>query len=288
MLHTLFMASVNAEELVYTRAFADDDYGSYHVAVLNAVLVATKEFGDVTLVPHPHPMTQSRQKLTLLTGEADVMWSVTNQSREQKLIPIKLPLLKGFAGLRVLVIHPSRQGEFSKEVDSSALQTLTMVQGSDWPDKHVLIENGYNVEGEEWSLWFNSMYSMVSRQLVDAFPRNIVEVHRDLNRHQDMQLSLERFHLLTYPSYEYFFVSPNAPDLANRLRLGLIRILENGELGRIFDSYEVHKKAEMLADTQNRRVHELGNPAVPYKLNYARWDKHKALAIQALKKEMPK
>ncbi|KTF06392.1 hypothetical protein MGSAQ_002111, partial [marine sediment metagenome] len=30
------MASVNAEELVYTRAFADDDYGSYHVAVLNA------------------------------------------------------------------------------------------------------------------------------------------------------------------------------------------------------------------------------------------------------------
>lgn len=53
MLHTLLMASVNAEELVYTRAFADDDYGSYHVAVLNAVFAATPEYGDVALIPHP-------------------------------------------------------------------------------------------------------------------------------------------------------------------------------------------------------------------------------------------
>ena len=56
MLHTLLMASVNAEELVYTRAFADDDYGSYHVAVLSAVIAATPEYGDVALIPHSHPM----------------------------------------------------------------------------------------------------------------------------------------------------------------------------------------------------------------------------------------
>ena len=66
MLHTLLAAGVNAKELVYTRAFADDDYGSYHVAVLNAVFKATKEYGDITLVPHPQPMTQSRQMLSLL------------------------------------------------------------------------------------------------------------------------------------------------------------------------------------------------------------------------------
>ena len=73
MLHTLLVARVNAEELVYTRAFADDDYGSYHVAVLNAVFAATPEYGDVALTPHPHPMSQSRQLVTLLKGDADVM-----------------------------------------------------------------------------------------------------------------------------------------------------------------------------------------------------------------------
>ena len=65
MLHTLLLSSVNAEELVYIRAFADDDYGNYHVAVLNAVFKATKEYGDITLVPHPQPMTQSRQMLSI-------------------------------------------------------------------------------------------------------------------------------------------------------------------------------------------------------------------------------
>ncbi|GEA01353.1 hypothetical protein KUL17_02500 [Alteromonas sp. KUL17] len=286
MLHTLLIASVNAEELVYTRAFADGDYGNYHVAVLHALLNATKEYGDVTLVPHPQPMTQSRQMLSLLKEEADVMWSVTNQAREQKLIPIRLPLLKGFAGFRVLVINPSRRKELTKGADSRTLKSLTMVQGSDWPDIDVLTANGYKVEGEDWSLWFDSMYSMVSRNLVDAFPRNIIEVHRDLERHKNKDVALEQFHLLKYPNYEYFFVSPDNPALANRLRLGLIRILDNGELERIFNNFEGHRKAEILANDKNRKVHELGNPTIPYKLDYARWDKYKDLAIRALEKEM--
>ncbi|WP_334019142.1 hypothetical protein [Alteromonas sp. S015] len=271
---------------MYTRAFADNDYGNYQVAVLNAIFEATKEYGDITLVPHPQPMTQSRQVASLLNGEADVIWSVTNKAREQKLIPIRFPLLKGFAGLRVFVIHPARQNELHKDVDSRTLRNLTMVQGSDWPDIDVLTANGFNVEGEDWSLWFGSMYSMVSHNLVDAFPRNIIEVHRDLERHQDKHVSLEQFHLLKYPNYEYFFVRPDHPALANRLRLGLIRILENGKLERIFNSFEGHRKAELLADTERRKVHQLDNPTIPYQLNYARWDKHRELAISALKKEM--
>ena len=42
----------------------------------------------------------------------------------------------------------------------------------------------------------------------------------------------------------------------------------------------------MPTDTENRVVHELGNPTIPYKLEYARWDKYKDLAIPALEKEM--
>ena len=149
--------------------------------------------------------------LSLLKGEADIMWSVTNQAREQKLIPIKLPLLKVFSGFKVLVINPSRREELTKSADSRTLKSLTMVQGSDWPDIDVLTANGYSVEGEDWSLWFDSMYSMVSRNLVDAFPCNVIEVHRDLERHKDKYVTLEQFHLLKYPNYEYFFVSPDNP-----------------------------------------------------------------------------
>lgn len=281
MLHTLLMASVNAEELVYTRAFADDDYGSYHVAVLNAVFAATPEYGDVALIPHPHPMSQSRQLVTLLKGDADVMWSVTNSNREQRLLPIKLPLLKGYSGYRVLVINPSEQASFAQQT-GEALKQSTMVQGADWPDLNVLKANGYNVSGEDWSLWFHSMYSMVDKGLVDAFPRNIIEVHRDLTRHSEKAITLEKHHLLFYPNYEYFFVKPDNIALANRLRVGLIRVLESGELETIFNRFDAHRKAQRIADGKMRKVHMLTNPSIDYTLPYARWDKHTDLAINTL------
>tara|TARA_A200000159_G_C7019725_1_gene213377 strand:+ start:198 stop:410 length:213 start_codon:yes stop_codon:yes gene_type:complete len=68
------------------------------------------------------------------------------------------------------------------------------------------------------------------------------------------------------------------------LRLGLIRILDNGELERIFNNFEEHRKAEIFADAKNRKVHKLGNPTIPHKLDYARWNKYKEFAIRALKK----
>ena len=276
----------NHQSIVFTRAFADNDYGNYHVAVLQAALNATPDLGTTTLVPHPQPMSQSRQLVSLINGEADVMWSATSQVREKQLIPIRLPLLKGFAGFRVFVINPDKQDSFNYSIDSSTLKTRTLVQGSDWPDLTVLSSNGYNIEGEDWSLWFNSMYSLVEKNLVDAFPRNIIEVHRELSRHSDKHVSLEQYHLLNYPNYEYFFVSPNNQALANRLKIGLIRILENGELNNIFNYFDYHEEAGKLVDSGTRRIHYLDNPNIPYRINYARWDKHPQLAIEALRKEL--
>ena len=282
MLHSLIMVSVSADELVYARAFADGNYGSYHVAVLNAALEATQEYGEAVLVPHPHPMSQSRQQVSVLKGDADIMWSVTNNDREQRLLPIKLPLLKGYSGYRVLVINPAEQDKFIHQA-TEVLKKVTMVQGADWPDLDVLKANGYNVSGEDWSLWFHSMYSMVDKGLVDAFPRNIIEAHRDLARHTDKAITLEKHHLLLYPNYEYFFVKPGNVDLADRIRVGLIRLLKSGELETIFNQFDTHHKAQRIADGQTRKRHKLTNPSLNYTLPYARWDKQTKLAINALK-----
>ncbi|MCB4436099.1 hypothetical protein LHL20_07595 [Alteromonas sp. McT4-15] len=274
-----------ADEIIYTRAFADSDYGHYHIAVLQAALNITPELGTTSIAPHPHPMSQSRQLVSLINGDADIMWSVTNRTREQKLIAIKLPLLKGFAGHRVLVINPKRQLDFPLHIDINQLKSMTLVQGNDWPDLEILEHNGYTVSGEDWSLWFQSMFSMVERDLVDGFPRNVIEVHRDLARHADKNIILEKNHILRYPSYEYFFVSPQNSALANRLRIGLIRLLENGELSALFEAQEGHEHAALIVDSPSRTTHTLKNPAIPYVLDYAQWDKHASSAIKALHDE---
>ena len=63
---------------------------------------------------------------------------------------------------------------------------------------------------EKIGVWFLNVFNGLS-QPCRRFPRNIIEVHRDLERHKDKHVSLEQFHLLKYPSYEYFFVSPDNP-----------------------------------------------------------------------------
>lgn len=278
--------AVEDDSIVYTRDFAQSEYGGYHVSVLQEALDATSSFGTTKLEPHPQPMNQNRQLVSLLKGDGDVMWSVTNRDREQKLLAVKLPLLKGYAGYRVLVIHPDKQDEFNADIDSDTLKKRTFVQGSNWPDLEVLKLNGYSVEGEDWSLWFQSMYSMVERELVDAFPRNIIEVYRDLSRHTDKRVALEQHHLMIYPNYEYFFVSPDNPELANRLRTGLIILLENGKLAELFDRFQWHRKAEKLATSVARKKHYLDNPTIPYQLDYVQWDEETELAIDALKKDI--
>lgn len=282
---TIISQAKEADEIVYTRAFSDNDYGHYHIAVLQAALDITAEYGTTALTPHPHPMSQSRQMVSLHKGEADVMWSVTNRTREQNLIPIRFPLLKGYAGYRVLIIAPQKQRDLPPTLSDSQLKALSFVQGMDWPDLDVLKSNGYNAYGEDWSVWFSTMYSMVEKHLVDGFPRNIIEVHRDLARHSDKAIVLEQNHLLIYPNYEFFFVSPKKPNLAKRLRTGLIRLLESGQLNRFFNEFSWHQAANQLVDAGNREVHYLDNPSIPYMLDYARWDKYPQSAIEALKYE---
>lgn len=74
------------------------------------------------------------------------------------------------------MVNPAEQDKFTQQA-TEVLKKVTMVQGADWPDLDVLKANGYNVSGEDWSLWFHSMYSMVDKGLVDE---SIVKLHPTL------------------------------------------------------------------------------------------------------------
>lgn len=270
-------------DIIYTRAFPGEAYGYYHAKVLERAIAVTPEFGENKVVPHPQPMPQARQILTIRNGDAHVMWTVTTDEREKLMIPVRLPLLQGFAGYRVLVIQKGKQPDFPVSITTDQLRKLSSVQGNDWPDRTILLANGFDVHGADWSDWFSSMFIMVQRGVVDTFPRNIIEVHNDLARHKDKDVQLEQHHLLRYPNYEFFFVSPSTPELATRIRQGLIRMLESGEMRELFLAHESHKKAVNLVAAPVRQVHELTNPSLSYSLDYHRWSENPEKAITALR-----
>lgn len=274
------------DTVVIAKAFADDDFGKYQISVLSRALEVTSEFGDVNISLHPQPMSQSRQMRSLLEGSADVMWSVTSKSRELRLTPIRLPLLRGYSGHRVIVINTEEKAQFERITSVESLKAKKFVQGSDWPDFEILQANGFGVVSEDWSTWFRPMYLLVERNVVDGFPRNIIEIHNDIQYFDNNVLSVDEKHLISYPNYEYFFVRSDRQQLANRIRLGLIRLIQSGELEEIFYSFDTHILAnELLSDTK-RQVHKLNNPLIPGPLNYADWIATPQLAVKAIESEM--
>ena len=270
-LHSPYAPASEPGEVIFARAFADDAYGYYHTKILQRVLELTPEFGITNAVPHPQPMPQARQIIKLKSGEADVMWSATSDIRERQLLPVRFPLLQGLAGYRVLVINAYKQAQFPKSLNKEAIQSLVGVQGKDWPDLAVLQHNGFKVEGAQWSLWFHNMFTAVEKGMVDYFPRNVIEVTNDLERHKTKRIKLEDHFILRYPSYEYFFVSPGKPELVNRIQVGLLRMLDNGELKSMFEKHENHQRAMILVTDPNRKIIELANPDLSYQFDDPLW-----------------
>ncbi|WP_189404426.1 hypothetical protein [Alteromonas halophila] len=273
---------VQADEIVYTRAFDGSEYGYYHRDLLRHALAVTPEFGDTDVVAHSHPMPQGRQIVTLKRNQADVMWSMTSDEREAQLIPVRLPLLKGLAGYRLLIIRKDRQTDFPASLALPGLKQKTAIQGNDWPDLIILKRQGFSVEGIDWSEWYGAMFNMVERGVVDSFPRNIIEVSRDLARYESQVLTLERYHIIRYPTYEYLFVRPSAPQLARRIAVGLSRMIKSGEMEALFMRHENHRQAMTILNDDARTIHDIANPTLSYSLDYARWDLQPHKAATAL------
>lgn len=269
--HTAVLHAQEHEKVVYTRAFVGEAYGYYHAQVLKAALKVTPEFGNAEAVPHPQPMPQARQILMLQKGNGDVMWSATSDNREKALLPVRFPLLLGLAGYRVLVIHEDNQDAFPRTLSLAQLKQKVAVQGADWPDLQVLLSNDFEVKGAAWSTWFVSMFVSVQKGVVDYFPRNVIEVSKDLARHTDKNLAVEQHHMLRYPNYEYFFVSPQKPELVTRIKVGLKRLLKSGELRALFMSHENHRNALILATDPNRLIHDITNPTLTHEIHNSMW-----------------
>ncbi len=269
----LLSAPLYSETLTYTTSFAGSEYGKYHIAVLRAAIAETQDtHGEMQVRRHVLPMTQSRQVVTLLKGQGDVMWSVTSDALEQRLLPVRFPLLQGFGGYRVFVIHKNMQPFFQPTQSLAHIRNLVSVQGEDWPDFAILKDNQFKVAGSGWTNWYTTMYKSLERGMVDYFPRNIVEVHRDMEYHKNPHLVIEQNHMLVYPSYEFFFVSPARPELQKRLEEGMVRLLENGKLSELFRQNSEHRKALKLLDDSPRVIHRLDNNVLSYSLKYPNWE----------------
>ena len=194
------------------------------------------------------------------SGAIDVIALGTNAEREAQLLPVKIDILRGIVGFRLLVIRAADQKRITQMDDVSLRKQLIFGLNSQWADLPIMRANGFSVIT---SSDYENLFVMLAANRFDAFPRGLNEARRELDERKQNypQLAIEKSRALYFPYPVYFWVNKNNVALAKRIELGLNRSLADGSFRKLFESYHA---AEIAAiKKEKRKVILLDNTILP-------------------------
>ena len=250
--------SKNAEVRIVPDSEYDFGSHNYFSTLLKLALKKTEpEYGERELIEINEHLVQKRALQQLQNdGTIDVYWTVTTKQREQKALPVRVPLLKGIMGYRVGLVRSERLEDFERLNSAVQLKRLIAGQGHDWPDFEILSDNGFEVLGTSV---YDSLVDLLYKGRVDYYPRAINETIAEYAYFDSPELAIEPNFILYYPSYIFFFVAKNKPELAKRLELGLDRAMDDGSFEQLFKNYINIYEIKAQLNLDNRQVIKLKN-----------------------------
>lgn len=254
--------------------FANPDYRDrYALGVLTAALEASSaKYGPFELNVSKRIMERDRLMLEMARGDlVNLTAQITSVEWERRLIPIRIPLDKGFSGYRIFLIDGRRQAQFSAVNTLQQLQALPVGSGRQWSSTPVLRHGGFDVVAGAST---NGLHAMLAAQRFAYFPRSIEEAlfERDSFAADFPALAVENELALYMPLARYFFISPSQQRLAERLEYGMQLISADGRLDRLF--HQAYDGLIEKVGLRKRRIFRLENPFLPPKTplaNKAYW-----------------
>ncbi|MDO6766094.1 ABC transporter substrate-binding protein [Agarivorans sp. 1_MG-2023] len=233
-----------------------DTRNAYFIDLLSLSLSKTKtDLGPFRLESSNVKMSQNRALQQLSKSQdIDVVWTMSSSEREANFLPIRIPLLKGLLGQRLLMIRREDLGRFAHINTLQDLHAFTAGQGKGWPDNKILEANQISVvEG----MSYEGLFGMLQRQRFDYFPRGINEIFAELKQHPKEDFVAEPHLAISYRAPIYFFVNSNNLDLAARIEQGLWIAISDGSFNELFARYHYDDLAKQLL---TRTVIKLDNP----------------------------
>lgn len=233
----------------------------YFYSLLSQALDATeKEFGAYRFKQVDLPYSQERS-LHFLNDKniLDVMHTMTNSDRENKYTAVKVPLLKGLMGYRMLITNDKNLPKIEKITEVQQLKDMIACQGQHWPDSDILEHNGFQVARV---LMFEAMFEMIEKGRCDFFPRGIHEIFPEFETFvkQHPNLKIVKSIILQYQAPVYFFVGKEDQELATRIDAGLKRLLNTGRFDELLKKNPITARVFPLEQWQDSRVFQLVNP----------------------------
>ncbi len=252
----LFSLKVNAATLVHFKVEAENSQ-----LVLDILKLAmSKSSPNTHFVENKETTNIFRFIEKMDAGKASLMWSGTTTELQNKLRAIKIPILKGLLGHRLLLIRNGEQNRFDHIKDIEDLKEMTAGQGAFWGDALILKENLLPViTTKKW----RNLFLMLNGKRFDYFPRALHEPWVEIEEHKKLNFSIEKNLLLVYPYAMYFFVSKKNEVLAQQIEKGLNEAINDGSYDKLFFNHPMVKNALAQAHLQERTVINLTNSVIP-------------------------
>lgn len=264
LLATAFSASANTEQPLTKIVLppvekSSEKTGSFFPRVLEMAMEKTLQtHGPYQITSYSHHLTHSRFLSEVeRNGVINLMWAMTNESREKKLSAVKISLLKELNSHRVFLIRKSDQKKFQNIRTLDDLRQLRAGQGKSWPDTDVLIHNQIPVVT---SAHYELLFDMLAANRFDYFPRGLYEIWDEYKIHEDRDLVIEETLMLYYEGPIYFFTSKQNKSLAERVETGLKLAIADGSFDALFYSYSGFRRGEAELQEHNRRKFDLDYP----------------------------
>lgn len=183
----------------------------------------------------------------------------TNVWRDAHMLLVKVDILRGMVGFRVLIIRAADQERF-QDLTVESLQRLHFGLNEGWVDVPIMQANGLAVVKGSG---YENLFTMLAAGRFDAFSRGLNEARLELLQRclQYPPLMLAPRVALYFPYPVYFWVSKDNLALARTIEHGLKLALADGSFRCLFESYHDVEIAELHAPP--RRIFLLSNPVLP-------------------------
>lgn len=223
-----------------------DAHYRYRYQFIDRALELTREeFGDYQYKPFSSQSTSVRYAQLLSEGsQLNLLWASPGTPISQaNVVVIPIDILKGLLGYRACLINKNELPGLDFVTDRASFEKIKFGQAQ-WPDREVYKLNHLQ---EVDAPSFDALFKMLSAQRFDCIPLGIDEVEQIyLDKKVEYPFLAIDSHLLIYYHYPvYFYVSKKAPELAQRLKLGLEKMQANGEFNQLFVRYHAEHLARL-------------------------------------------
>lgn len=258
VLVTIILHSVNAlsnETIKVNKVVSESDKLVYSILKLALSKVDT----SVSYRENGEELNTARVMDAIESRKFDVMWSGTSALYEERILSIKIPVLKGLLGHRVFIIRSEDQEKFNSINSLEDLKRLDAGLGTLWGDTKIMkLANIPTVT----TIKYPNLFLMLEGSRFDYFPRALHEPWEEVKSRPELNLSIEKNIMLVYPFALYFYVEKSNKTLHEKIYKGFETAISDGSFDKLFFNHPMIKHTLHKANLKERKVFRIENSTI--------------------------